>query len=220
MPFLGNLLFGIPKNMTQPDHWTPWSFFHPCPDRYKMPRTTVFEAARVEIWIKETILIARKSSSSTSCCGKSTRIGWTGATQSGAPMKSHALHWRMIVRGPNQPIYRGCKTNRTQLVTLTTKGSQAHMSRLSLTVKDMWLNMSIKKQPQTYFEEEFLGLVDVAYLSESLFQGSFPKIRNHRGTGFDLLVYAIKVRQMPRIEIFNSKSWIWSQVSGAAGYMS
>ena len=74
--------------------------------------------------------------------------------------------------------------------------------------------MSIKKQPQTYFEEEFSGLVDVAYLSESLFQGSFPKIRNHLGTGFDLLVYAIKVRQMPRIEIFNSKSWIWSQVSG------
>ena len=109
----------------------------PCPYRYKVPMKAMLGAARVQVQVKKTILIARKSSSSTSCCGKTTRIGWTGATESGAPMKSHALHWRMIVREPNQPIYRGCKTNRTQLVTLTTKGSQAHMSRLSLTVKDM-----------------------------------------------------------------------------------
>ena len=63
--------------------------------------------------------------------------------------------------------------------------------------------MNTKKQPQTYFEEVFSGLVDVVYLSESLFQGSFPEIRDHLGTRFSLLVYAIKVRQIPRVEILN-----------------
>ena len=54
--------------------------------------------------------------------------------------------------------------------------------------------MSTRKQPQTYFEEVFSGLVDVAYLAELLCQGNFPEIRNLLDTGFDLLVYGINVR--------------------------
>ena len=63
-------------------------------------------------------------------------------------------------------------------------------------------------------------MVDVAYLPELLFQGSFPEVRNHLGTEFDSLVYTIKVRQKPRTKTLNSKSWIWSQVSRAAAYVS
>ena len=80
--------------------------------------------------------------------------------------------------------------------------------------------MSTRKQLQPYFEEVISGLIDVAYPSELLFQGSFPEVRNHLGTEFDSLVYTIKVRQKPRTKTLNSKSWIWSQVSRAAAYVS
>ena len=80
--------------------------------------------------------------------------------------------------------------------------------------------MSTRKQPQTYFEEVLSGLIDVVYLSELLFKGSFPEVRNHLGTEFDSLVYTIKVRQNPQTKTLNSKSWIWSQVSRAAAYVS